>query len=248
MIPLGIVGFVAVGLALGLLGGGGSILAVPVLVYLMGIDPTTAVAMSLPVVGTTALAGAWLRWRRGELDLRTVAVFAPVAMAAGFVAARAGATLDDDLRLLLFAGTMLAAAVAMWRRAGRPAAPAGPPRPAVWFVLPALLVGLLTGLVGVGGGFVIVPVLVAVAGLPLPRASATSLAVIALNAAATGAGYLGRVTFDPGLTAAIIGAALAGMVAGTALAPRIRAGILARAFAVLLVVLGVFIVVERLRA
>lgn len=249
---VGLLGFVAVGLALGLLGGGGSILAVPVLVHLLGIAPGVAVPMSLPVVGITAAVGAFSRWRAGQLQLRTVAGFAAVAMTTSFLAARLGTRIADTPRMILFAATMLAAATAMWRRANRMGGGAQPttntasaPLPRI--VVAAAAVGTLTGLVGVGGGFLIVPALSGVLGLPMAAATATSLAVIALNTASAGAGWIGRVTLDLPLTIQVTVAALVGMVAGTRLAPHIAARTLTRAFAILLLLLATFLVASELR-
>ena len=250
---LGLLGFLAVGLALGLLGGGGSILAVPVLVHLMGQSAKLAVPMSLPVVGIASAAGAVARWRRGQLRLGTVVLFAACAMLASFLAARLGTHLPDRPRLLLFAATMLVAGAAMWRRSRlAPAAStteASPPvRATPARVIPtALAVGTLTGLVGVGGGFLIVPALAGVLGLAMPEATATSLAVIALNTAAAGAGWIGRVTLDWRLTATVTAAALVGMAIGTALAPRVSARTLTRAFAIGVVLVAFFMLVQELR-
>jgi uncharacterized membrane protein YfcA len=248
----GILGFVLVGLALGLLGGGGSILAVPVLVHLLGIAPGVAVPMSLPVVGVTAAVGAFARWRAGQLQLGTVLGFAAVAMLVSFVAARLGAGLPDTPRMLLFAATMLVAATAMWRRANRMSGGAQPTTSTARAGTPTMLlaaaaVGLLTGLVGVGGGFLIVPVLSGVLGLPLAAATATSLAVIALNTAAAGAGWIGRVALDVPLTLQVTGAALVGMLLGTRLAPHIAPRTLTRAFAILLLLLATFMLAGELR-
>ena len=239
---LALLGFVAVGIALGLLGGGGSILAVPVLVHLLGIAPNVAVPMSLPIVGCAAAAGAIARWRSGQLRLRTVAPFALITIAASYSAARLGLGIADRPRMIVFGVTMFAAAFAMWRRASRMGAVEVPSQPrSAYQVVPAgLAVGALTGVVGVGGGFLIVPALTGVLGLPMAEATATSLAVIALNTIAAGWGYIGHVTVDLRLTAIVTAAALVGMVIGTRLAPRIAARTLTRAFAVLLIVLAIF--------
>src|SRR5690606_26915654 len=170
---------------------------VPVLVHLLGLPASEAVPMSLPVVGAAAAVGAWTRWRRGQLALRTAAIFAVGTMVASFAAARLGADIPDRPRLLLFTGVMLVAATLMWRRAARRATPGTPvdadaKASPVRLVIAALAVGTLTGLVGVGGGFLIVPALVGVLGLAMPEATATSLAVIALNTGAASAGWWGR--------------------------------------------------------
>jgi uncharacterized protein len=242
---LGLLGFVAVGIALGLLGGGGSILAVPVLVHLMAVPAGVAVPMSLPVVGVTAAVGAGLRWRSGQLRLPEAGLFAAVTMAGSFAAARLGAGIPDDARLGLFVVVMLLAAVMLWRRATRPGAPVEPATDRRRLVLAGVAVGSLTGLVGVGGGFLIVPALVGALGFAMPHATATSLAVIALNTLAAGLGWFGRVTLDLPLTAMVTGAALVGMALGTRLAPRVPAAALTKGFALLLLVVAVLMLVLR---
>src|SRR5690606_31391104 len=143
---------------------------------------------------------------------------------------------------LVFTAVMLLAAIVMWRRSTR-TEPAAPPTAPRWVVvLAALAVGTLTGTVGVGGGFLMVPVLAGVLGLPMPVATATSLAVIALNATAASLGWLGKVTLDLRLTAAVTIAALVGMAIGTAIAPRFSARTLTRAFAVLLIGVAVVMI------
>lgn len=257
MLLLGLVGFLGVGFSLGLLGGGGSILAVPVLVYALGLPVSQAVPMSLPVVGFAAAVGAFARWRKQQLRVTTALGFAAVAMVSAFAAARLGSGIPDGPRLTMFVAVMLIAAVVMWRRSMRQVAgdtqeiPIATPRPQsqgsmrVTMFVSAVVVGALTGLVGVGGGFMIVPALVGVLALPMPQAVATSLAVIALNTLAAGAGWWGRITLDWTLTGAVTVAALAGMAIGIRLAPRFSARTLTRTFAVLLLVVsGVMVVME----
>jgi len=254
MLLLGLLGFVGVGLALGLLGGGGSILAVPVLVHLMGLPPKIAVPMSLPVVGIAAAAGALARWRSGQLRLGTVGLFAACAMFASYFSARVGTEIPDRPRLILFAVVMLVASIVMWRRSLRQSVGDAAATPAAIVAAPmkvipvALAVGTLTGLVGVGGGFLIVPALTGVLGLPMAAATATSLAVIALNTVAAGAGWIGRVSIDWGMTASVTVASLVGMALGTRLAPRFAARTLTRAFALLLLLLAAFMLIQEFRA
>jgi uncharacterized membrane protein YfcA len=248
---LGLIGFFAVGVTLGVLGGGGSILAVPLLVHVMGLPAGVAVPTSLPVVGGAAAVGAAARWRSGQLRLSVVALFALTTMLAAYLAADWGAAIGDRTRLGMLVAVMLIAAAVMWRRAQAPGPetlreqPRRLPRRRVLLVAGAL-VGALTGIVGVGGGFLIVPVLAGVLGLAMPEATATSLAVIALNAAAASLGWLGEVTLDLGLTAAITATALAGMFAGTAIAPRFSSRALSRAFAGLLGVVAVVMIILEL--
>ncbi len=242
---LGLIGFLAVGISLGLLGGGGSILAVPVLVYLMGYPASVAVPLSLPVVGLTAAIGAAMRWRRGQLQVRTALLFGSVAMVVAYLSARFGTGIPDRIRLILFAVVMLAAATAMWLRANRSgkASQSATPQPTSrsWLIVAAAVVGMLTGVVGVGGGFMIVPALVGVLGLPMATATATSLAVIAMNSVAATAGWAGVMSIDVATIATISAAALVGMVTGTALAPKFQQNTLVRGFAILLVTVAVVI-------
>jgi uncharacterized membrane protein YfcA len=249
-LALGLLGFVAVGIALGLLGGGGSILAVPVLVNLLNIPAKTAVPMSLPVVGIAAAVGAVIRWRRGQLRLGTVALFAVCAMGASYLAARLGVGIADRPRLLLFGAIMLVAAIAMWRRGSRKGGTddvAAVAHPATHVIPVALVVGTMTGILGVGGGFLIVPALAGVLALPMPEATATSLAVIALNTASASAGYLSRhVDIDLRLSALVTIAALVGMAIGLRIAPRYSAAALARAFAVLVAAIALFTIGKEL--
>ena len=258
MLALGLAGFLGVGLSLGLLGGGGSILAVPVLVYLLGLPASTAVPMSLPVVGLTAAVGAFARYKRKQLRVTTAIGFAAVAMVAAFASARLGTSIPDRTRLIMFVAVMLTAATVMWRRSRKQAIGDTQEIPVVgaaahqsrastapMMFAAAVVVGTLTGIVGVGGGFMIVPALVGVLALPMPQAIATSLAVIALNTLAAGAGWWGRVTLDWSLTAAVTAAALVGMAIGIRLAPRFSARTLTRTFAMLLLVVsGVMVVME----
>ncbi len=253
MLILGLLGFVAVGISLGLLGGGGSILAVPVLVHVLGLPAGVAVPMSLPVVGAASAAGALTRWRSGQLRVGMAAVFALAAMGSSYAAARLGAGIPDRPRLVLFTAVMLVAALLMWRRSRRKAATPStvsesrPTALSLPRLIPAgLAVGALTGLVGVGGGFLIVPALVGVLGLPMGQATATSLAVIALNTVAASAGWWGLVELDLRLTALVTVAALAGMAIGTALAPRFSSRALSRGFAVLLLVVAGFMLLQEM--
>jgi uncharacterized membrane protein YfcA len=234
-----------IGVSLGLLGGGGSVLTVPIFHYILGYGVKPSIAMSLAVVGVTSGAGALGRLRRGELNGRAVLTFAPVAMLGTFGGARLALLVPAVAQLVLFAVTMLAAALFMWR--GRPDSAAPPARPHV--VLVALIggaVGILTGLVGVGGGFLIVPALVLLLGAPVKEAVGTSLGVIALNSAAGFAGYLGKVEVDYATMAGFTALAIAGVGLGSALGRRVSPGSLRKGFAVLLVVVGAAILLRSL--
>lgn len=236
-----------VGLTLGLLGGGGSVLTVPLLVYAVGLGAKEAIAGSLAVVGLVALVGVWRHARAGNVDTRTALTFGGVAMIGAFGGARAAAFIPGRVQLVGFALVMLVAAHFMFR--GRRSGPVpdgdAPPRAAPGAVAAtALAVGSVTGLVGVGGGFVIVPALVLVLHLPMHRAVGTSLLVIALNAAAGFAGYLGQVRVPWALLAGFGGFAVLGIVVGARLMPAVPAAALRRGFALFLVAVACFMLLR----
>lgn len=230
-----------IGLSLGLLGGGGSILTVPVFAFLLGYEPRQAIAMSLPVVGCAAAAGAVSALARRALPVGPAVVMGPATMAGSYAGAWVASFLDGRTQLLLLAVIMLSAAAAMWQRSrGVAEMPtAAHPHPVLVMVV-GLAVGALTGLVGIGGGFLIVPALVLVGGLPMRQATSASLLVIALSAAAGLAGYLGRVTIDWPVVGVFAAVAAVGAVTGGFLGGRIPARRLQQGFAVLLVVLAAY--------
>lgn len=240
MLALGLVLAATIGLALGLLGGGGSILTVPVLVYVLGVGAKPAIAMSLAVVGVTSLLGAALHRRLGNVRLDVAAVFGPIAMLGAYVGARLAGLLSGDTQLVLLALVMLVAAGSMLRSARVEPDPHARPRIAL-LVAVGLGVGLLTGVVGIGGGFLIVPSLVVLARLPMHRAVGTSLLVIAMNSAAGLAGYLGTVQLDWLFLARFTAAAAIGAIAGTALGTHVPQAALKRGFAVFLLTVGGFV-------
>jgi hypothetical protein len=221
----------AIGISLGFFGGGGSILTVPLLVYVFGLEPKQAIASSLLIVGIASLSAAWQHWRAGNVRVREGMLFGAAGMAGAYLGGRASAFLDGGLLLLLFAAMMLLTAGAMWR-SRRADAPAPRPARAPWkLAAQGLAVGSFTGLVGAGGGFLIVPALALFAGLPMPAAIGTSLGVIVLNSAAGFTGYASHVDVDPMLVAAVAASAVAGSLAGARLARRVDPTSLRRAFA-----------------
>ena len=233
-----------IGLTLGLLGGGGSILTVPVFVYLLGIPPKPAIAMSLAVVGTTSLVAAIGHWRAGNVHLRVAAIFGVVAMLGTFLGARLATLLDGRTQLAIFAVVMLVAAGVMLRNASGAApaaAGAASPRAMLLVVPAAIAVGVLTGVVGVGGGFLIVPALVVLARVPMKQAVGTSLLVIALNATTGFAGYLGQVEVRWAFMATFAAVASAAALGGAWLVRFVSQRALKRAFAVFLLLMGTFI-------
>ena len=240
---------VLMGTTFGLLGGGGSILTVPIFVYVLGFSPKDAIAMSLAVVGVTGLVGAAGHWRAGNVNLRVAAVFGSVATIGTYAGARLSVLLSGATQLAIFALVMLLAAVFMIRgrrpAAAEPAAAPSPRTAVKLVVVEGLAVGLLTGVVGVGGGFLIVPALVLLA-LPMREAVGTSLAVIALNCAVGFYGYLGQVSLDWRAVALVAGGTIPGMALGVYLHQLVPQHALRRGFAVFLLVVGVFILYENL--
>lgn len=229
-----------IGLALGMLGGGGSILTVPILVYLLRQDPHSAVATSLVIVGANALTGAWLHRRADHVRLKQALLFGAYGIPAAYGAARLSAWLSGPLLLVLFALLMLLIAALMLRGAitGRPT-PA-PRTPAAWWrvLLGGVGVGFLTGLLGVGGGFLIVPALVLLVGMDMPDAVGSSLVVIALNSAAGLLGHASDGALPWGMIAIFVSAGLAGVLLGVRATRSLSAARLRQSFAVLVVALA----------
>jgi uncharacterized membrane protein YfcA len=179
---IALIGALAIGLSLGLLGSGGSILTVPVLVLVLGRPEKIAIAESLGIVGGIALAGAIPYGLRGQVHWRSVVFFGVPGMIGSTIGAIASHHVDGRILLAIFAVVMLAAAW-MMLRGPRLGDSAKPRHSAIWQIaIDGLLLGVLTGFVGVGGGFLIVPALVLLLGLPMRLAIGTSLCVISLNA------------------------------------------------------------------
>jgi uncharacterized protein len=242
--PLGYLLAVLIGLALGLLGGGGSILTIPVLVYVLGIGMKQAVPMSLVVVGITGAVGALRHWRAGHVRWATVLAFAPPAMLGALAGARVATLVSSRIQLQIFAVLMLAAAVSMyrgpapWQRRAEQA-----PGRRSWPAVAALGAGIgaLTGLVGVGGGFLYVPALALLGGLDMRAAVGTSLALIVVSCAAGFLGHLDAAALDWRLVTLFTGLAVAGVLAGSALCRYVAQERLRRGFAVFLVVMSIFV-------
>lgn len=245
----------AIGLSLGLIGGGGSILAVPVLVYVMGIAPKTAIAMSLPIVGVVSLLGAIPHWRLGNVRFQTALLFGPAAMLGAYLGARLTLLpfITEAVQIGLFAVTMLLAAVLMIRQSTRLSDAAlafeaqdsqnKPKHTYAWFLIAieGMAVGILTGLVGVGGGFAIVPALVLLDNVPIKQAAGTSLLIIALKSVTGFLGYLGQVELDWQLMASLTTAASLGTIVGVYLVPFIQARQLQQGFGCFLLLVAGFV-------
>ncbi|HEU5474920.1 MAG TPA: sulfite exporter TauE/SafE family protein [Actinophytocola sp.] len=242
-----------IGLTLGVLGAGGSILTIPVLVYLLGQDPHQATTASLIIVGLAAAAGAVVHGRAGRVRFGTGLVFGLLGAAGSYLGSRASAAVDPAVLLLGFAVLLLVAAMAMLPRLRRgrrqPPAPAGMSgttitvvdrRLVVRTVAAATVVGLLTGFFGVGGGFIVVPALALALGLDTATAVGTSLVVITVNSATALASRVATqpLTLDWPLLAVFVVAAVAGVLAGNRVAGRLNSRQLTIAFVVLLVLVA----------
>jgi uncharacterized protein len=238
---------VLIGAALGLLGGGGSVLTVPIFVYVLGFSPKEAIAMSLAVVAATSAFGTVGYWRAGHVNIRIATVFGGVAMLGTLLGVRLARFIPGTTQMVMFGAVMLAAAVFMLR--GRP--PCDEQRregtrsiaSTVKVVAGGLLVGSLTGIVGVGGGFLIVPALVLMQ-MPLRAAVGTSLLVITGTCVVGVLGYLGHVSLDWAAVALVAAGTLPGMALGSYLHQYVPQPILRRGFAVFLVVMAAFIFIE----
>jgi uncharacterized protein len=243
------------GLMLGILGSGGSIVTMPAFIYLLGVDPKPAIAMSLGVVGLTAGISALQHGWRGNVNFRIVLIFGLFGAAGTFAGARIGIILPDVVQLVMFALIMYAAAYKMIRPG---AAATGrtneamegenimPPSRYMHIALHGVIVGILTGIVGVGGGFLIVPALVLLSGLGMKEAIGTSLAIIALKSFAGFAGYAGSVPIDWHLMAVFSAVAITAGFIGGLISHKIPAAILKSSFAVFLLLVASYMLVQEI--
>ncbi len=235
----------AVGLSLGLLGGGGSVLSVPLLVYVAGWDPHQAATGSLFIVGVTSGLGLVSHARAGRIRWRTGLVFGLAGMVGAYAGGRAAGLVPGAVLLVSFGALMLVASAGMIRGRRGDGGDREELR-AVPAVALGVLVGAVTGFVGAGGGFVIVPALVLVAGLPMQSAVGTSLLVISLQSAAGLAGHLSGAPLPWTLTLTITASAVAGSLVGGRLTGRIPAAILRRGFGYLVLAVAVLVLAEQL--
>jgi uncharacterized protein len=256
VVALAVVVGAAIGLSLGALGGGGSILTVPALVYLLRQSPHQATTTSLLVVGIAAVAGAVTHARAGRCRLKTGAIFGVVGIVGSYAGSLASAAVPGNLLLAGFGSLMLtvAATMILRRRAPGRASPAshrpGGTRHAAVVAATATAVGLVTGFFGVGGGFMVVPALVLALGFDMPAATGTSLAVIAVNSAAAFAARAahGGFSTDWPLIAAFTTAAVLGTLVGTRLVGRVSPQRLSTAFVLLIIAVAGYTLARSLPA
>ncbi|MFG2177525.1 sulfite exporter TauE/SafE family protein [Streptomyces abikoensis] len=246
MTALAIAASLLIGVLLGILGGGGSMLTVPILVYLAGQDTKQAITTSLFVVGVTSLAGLVSHARAGRVRWRTGTLFGLAGMAGAYAGGRAAAYIPDTVLLVAFALMMLATAAAMLRGPRKNPQHKNPQQahrelPLHRLLLQGLVVGVVTGILGAGGGFLIVPALALLAGLPMGIAVGTSLLVIAMNSFAGLAGHFSGAHLDWSLALAVTAVAVLGSLIGGRFAGRIPQHTLRTGFGWFVVAMGLFV-------
>ena len=262
-----IIGFAAailIGISLGLIGGGGSILTVPVLVYILGVDPVLATAYSLFVVGSTSLVGAGTYMKKGLVNYKTALVFAIPSFIAVFLTRKflvpalpdplftvGEAIITKNIGIMVFfALIMLAASFSMIRgKKGGDAAD----EEEVKFNFPMIalegsVVGVITGIVGAGGGFLIIPALVILAKLPMKMAVGTSLLIIAAKSLIGFLGDLSSQTIDWQMLLIFTSLSIVGIFIGSALSKKINEKILKTGFGWFVLVMGIYIITKELLA
>lgn len=233
-----------VGLSLGLLGGGGAVLIVPSMVYLLGVDEHVALATALIIVGINALFGGVIAWRDGRTQIQTALLFGASGMMTAYVGALLSKNIDGRILLTVFSVMLLIIAMLMYR--GNKNLKQSEARQPLWLIIAVGAgVGLITGTLGVGGGFVIVPALVLLVGLPMRTAVGTSLLVIAMNSSASLLGHLDT-AFDWGLIVSLLVGALPAMVASGPLGKKIDQDKLRQSFAIFISVVALFMLGENI--
>ncbi|WP_218221017.1 sulfite exporter TauE/SafE family protein [Nesterenkonia sp. Act20] len=238
---------VGIGLSLGLLGGGGTILAVPLLTYVAGFPAHEAIAASMFIIGVTSLVSVIPHARRGNVQWRTGFIFGAAAMAGAFGGGLIGTQLPSVVLMVAFGIMMVATALAMIL--DRRAASVGGPKkklPLGKIILEGLVVGLVTGVVGAGGGFLVVPALVLLGGLSMPAAVGTSLLIISMKSFTGLAGYLTDVSIDWGPVLMITAITVIGALIGSALGKHVPEKALKKVFGYLVLAMGIVVFLQEL--
>ncbi len=241
-----VLGF-GIGGSLGLLGGGGSILTVPALVYLIGQTPQVAVTTSLAIVGANSALGAFFHRSQGTLNWRVALIFGGSGMIVSYLAAGFSKHFSPSLLMVAFALLMLGVGIMLSRQKPPQVNTEQMNNLKLWKVLAGgAAVGLLTGILGVGGGFLIVPALVMLLGMPMHHAVGTSLVVIAMNSLAGFVGHISGTVIDLPLITVFIAAGVVGTFAGARLGKKLDAALLRRAFSLFVIALAVFLLYDNL--
>jgi hypothetical protein len=251
---------VCIGLSLGLVGSGGSVLAVPVLVYVMAVPSKAAIAMTLAIVGTVSAIGVIPHWLQGNVNLKTAIAFTPPAMVGAYLGARiAGLPFITDTFQLVSFGIVVAIASLFMIGKNHRTIPVPKDIEELdkshqkhghklrWLAVPleGLGVGILTGFVGVGGGFMIIPALVLLGGIPMKEAIGTSLLIIVFKSATGFVGYLSQVELDLNLMVTFTLAAAFGTVGGAYLTKHIEAKHLEKGFGYFVLAVAIFVLIRR---
>ena len=248
-----------IGISLGLIGGGGSILTVPVLVYLFAISPTIAISYSLFIVGFTSLVGAFNYYRKGLVNFKTVLLFGSSSITTVFIARKFIIPFLPDVFfkigflevthslfvMVVFAILMVAASVSMIRNRKIVAEKQQKENPRM-LVIYGVLIGLVTGFLGAGGGFLLIPALVILMKLPMKEAIGTSLLIIALNSLVGFAGDIGRHAIDWKFITIVSAIAIAGIFIGGYFNQKINADKLKKGFGWFVLIMGIYIILKEL--
>ncbi len=243
---IGLILSAGIGLSLGLIGGGGSILTVPILVYFLGVEAHEAVVMSLAVVGVTSFFGSYLHYKRGNLNFSSGVLLGGSGIFGAFLGSPLTHLIAPKALMLIFAALMFVVATSMlWRRKNAENETIHETN-LTKAILAGFGVGVLTGFLGVGGGFLIVPALVFFGGLPMKKAIGTSLFVIALNCVAGLLGHLSYGMFDLKMTLLVTILAVSGAIAGTILSHRFPVSNLQKSFAFLVLAVASFLTYKNL--
>ena len=233
------------GLSLGLLGGGGSILAVPIMVYTANISPKVAVAMSLAVVGVTTLFGVYGHYKARNINIKLALQFGGAAIPSTFLGSYLSQLISGTTQLIIFSIVMILAALFMLK--GRQEVEeANTQQNLLMTLLSGSFVGVMTGLIGVGGGFLIVPSLMYFTGTKIKEAVGTSLFIISLNSLIGFTSYLNKVDIDWSFMSKFTLASIIGILIGSKLVPFIPAQKLKKAFAIFLIIMGIFILYKNM--
>lgn len=246
MVAVALLFGVLLGLLISLVGGGGSIVTVPVLVYLLGEDIHTATTTSLVIVGLTSLAGAIPYTRTGRVAVPTALLFGASGIGGAFIGTALNARVSGELLLLLFGVLMLVTAL---RMAFIRVSTIAPAKTSAWRKRMAttgigFIVGIMTGFFGVGGGFLIVPTLVLLLRFPMSIAVGTSLIIISINSLAGIVAHAGSATIDVRVALLITSGGLAGTMLGSTAARYVNDVQLARGFAAMVALMGVFLIAQ----